>query len=215
MNRDLKDVRENYQKAELVETEVADNPFVQFSNWFDDYKKLNKPDFNAMILGTVGEDGFPHTRVVLLKEIRNSEFVFFTNYNSDKGKHIDKNPRVSLLFFWPEREQQVRICGTAAKIPPQESTDYFHSRPIASQIGAITSPQSQIISSRAFLEEVFQENLKKFESLSNIPRPNNWGGFAIKPESFEFWQGRSSRLHDRIKYTKNNEGNWGSVRLAP
>lgn len=209
----LHSIRTEYKYAELTETSIAKSPFKQFEIWLNDAlnAKVNEP--TAMSVATFGEDGFPDTRIVLLKDFNENGFTFFTNYNSNKGKSISKNPAAGLHFFWPELERQIRISGYAVKTSNEISDRYFYSRPVLSQIAAIASSQSNKIPSREFLNAEF-ENLKEKSGTNTIKRPENWGGFLVTPVKFEFWQGRESRLHDRILYEKDNE-NWIISRLAP
>ena len=212
MSKDLGNYRKSYIKGELVEENLPSNPMDLFNSWFSnvDSKKI-EIEPNAMSLSTVGPDKYPGTRIVLLKKITKDGFVFFSNYDSTKGISITNNNRVCLSFFWSSQEQQVIVKGNASKINDLESTEYFNSRPIGSKIGAIVSNQSQIIPSREYLE-------KKYESIKskkiNIKKPKNWGGYLVVPISYEFWQGRDNRLHDRIIYQKNNNL-WDFKRLSP
>lgn len=208
---DLKDQRVDYNKFELDENQAGSDPYALFERWFDDAKK-SEPEVNIMILSTVWKNK-PQTRVVLLKEVFEKEFVFYTNYNSQKGHAIEENPHVSLLFFWQQDQRQVRIDGIARKISAEQSDEYFYSRPIESQIGAIVSQQSEPLESRDVIESKFEE-LKAYYETHDIKRPEHWGGYAVKPESFEFWQGRSSRLHDRICFTLH-DNHWDRNRLYP
>ncbi|MFN4299993.1 MAG: pyridoxamine 5'-phosphate oxidase [Thermaurantimonas sp.] len=215
MKKVLHGAREHYTRGELIESELPDNPNKLFDIWFEDFQKINVYDFNAMTLSSIGLDGYPKSRQVLLKEYSIDGFVFYTNYDSDKAKEIAENPKVSLLFYWAQAERQVRIDGLAEKVSRAESEAYFRTRPRESQIGAHVSPQSQIIDSREYLEKRFQELAKKFENTEQIPCPENWGGYIVKPKKFEFWQGRPSRLHDRIVYEFTENANWKIYRLAP
>ncbi len=212
LNDELQAAREDYRQAELDENATAENPFDQFSKWFEEYRESKAKDHNAMIVSTVSADGQPSSRTVLLKGFSENGFVFYTNYQSQKGKEIEQNPKVSLLFYWPELERQIRVDGKAGKIPPDKSTAYFEKRPRGSQIGAWASPQSQKVENREKLEEWKNEFDKKFGE--SVPRPPQWGGYAVIPEKMEFWQGRSDRLHDRILYEKVG-GKWKKGRLAP
>lgn len=212
MSKDLSNYRDKYLKGELIEKNLPKNPFDLFDNWFEDLEKFgNERENNAMSLTTVNDKNVPTTRVVLLKQFSKNGFVFYTNYDSRKGKHIDNNPNVCISFYWPSVERQVIINGKVSKISAIESDKYFNSRPKSSQLGAIISNQSEIIPSRKYLEEKFS----KFNiSNNNLNRPSNWGGYILKPELFEFWQGRDSRLHDRIIFSKSNT-NWDQKRLSP
>ncbi|TNF39645.1 MAG: pyridoxamine 5'-phosphate oxidase [Bacteroidetes bacterium] len=209
----LHSIRTEYKFAELTENSIDKNPLKQFEHWLTDAisAKVNEP--TAMSVITVGVDGFPDSRMVLLKDYNENGFTFFTNYSSNKGKAIEKNPSVGLHFFWPELERQIRILGFAEKTSAEISDRYFNSRPVLSQIAAIVSNQSSKIPSRDFLQNQF-ENLKNEIAGENLKRPENWGGFVVKPVKFEFWQGRESRLHDRILY-ENDNGSWMISRLAP
>jgi len=213
MNSDLTDYRKTYTQNELLEGNTPENPLELFSKWFkevEDMGGVEEP--NAMSINTIGLDGFPKTRIVLLKKYDAKGFVFYTNYDSEKGRSIIENPKVCLSFFWPNLERQVIIKGIAKKEEESLSTTYFHSRPRGSQIGAWTSPQSKKIVSREVLIQKEKELIDQFEG-KEIPKPPHWGGFVVKPESIEFWQGRPNRLHDRILY--KNSSNWSKVRLAP
>jgi len=209
----LYSVRSEYKYAELTESSIEKNPFKQFEHWLNDAMnaKVNEP--TAMSLATFGIDGFPDSRIVLLKDYGNDGFTFFTNYNSNKGKSIAKHPAVGLHFFWPELERQIRISGFAEKTSDEISDNYFNSRPVLSQIAAIVSNQSSKIESREILQNSFVSEKEKIGD-DKIKRPDSWGGFMVKPVKFEFWQGRESRLHDRILYEKT-ENNWTISRLAP
>jgi pyridoxamine 5'-phosphate oxidase len=197
----------------LSEDDVNKNPINQFADWWDEAIDSNIEEANAMTLATVNEQGYPSARIVLLKDFNEYGFVFFTNYESRKGKSLLNNPKAAVVFFWKELERQVRIEGIVEKISEEESTAYFTSRPIESKIGAWASPQSKSIESRTFLEERFKNYEQQFSN-HDIPKPPHWGGYIVKPSRIEFWQGRPGRLHDRIEYNKNNEG-WTIERLAP
>ncbi|GMQ23801.1 pyridoxamine 5'-phosphate oxidase [Algoriphagus sp. oki45] len=209
----LSDIRKDYTLKSLDISDVSRDPFRQFSLWFDEAVDSEALEVNAMCLSTLGLDGYPSGRIVLLKGV-DEGFVFFTNYSSTKGKEIEEMPKASLTFFWAELERQVRIVGDLEKISEKESDEYFFSRPIGSQIGAWTSPQSQKIENREVLSERNKMLEERF-SKEQITRPPHWGGYRLKPKQFEFWQGRSSRLHDRIGYELDGEGKWEIFRLAP
>lgn len=207
----MKDLRREYTQFILEHEHLLADPIEQFQEWFRACIQHGMPEPNSMVLSTVSQDGKPSSRVVLLKEVTDRGFVFFTNYHSRKGTEILAQPSVCLLFFWEAMERQVRIEGKASKIPEAESDEYFYSRPLLSQMGSVVSPQSQIIENRAVLEHAL-ENLA--ESSNAVKRPAHWGGFIVIPEYFEFWQGRESRLHDRFAYLLS-EDEWNIVRLAP
>jgi pyridoxamine 5'-phosphate oxidase len=214
MNKSIADIRKDYQLQSLLETDVADNPFEQFNRWWDDAVKSELDEVNAMTLATASPTGMPSARIVLLKSASADGFVFFTNYNSHKGKELEENPFACLVFFWKELERQIRITGTIEKVSAAESDEYFHSRPVGSRIGAWASPQSSVIPSR----ETIEKNIVKFEQEfagTEITRPPHWGGYIVKPTLIEFWQGRPNRLHDRIQYTKQQGESWKIERLAP
>ncbi len=207
---DLRDERKIYTKFELSETEVYEDPFLQFKTWFNDAKNSAILEANAMILATATNEGKPSARVVLLKEVSEKGFVFYTNYDSRKGKELLDNSNAQLLFFWDILERQIRIEGEVRKISKEESEKYFNSRPVESRIGAIASPQSQIVPDSKFLDNRFAEIREK----NDLKMPEHWGGFILEPTYFEFWQGRQSRLHDRIFYKKKGS-DWEIGRLAP
>ena len=210
----LHDKRKVYEKSQLIESEIKQNPIEQFRDWF--LTASENPDVseaNAMAISTVEEDGCPRTRMVLLKAYTYEGFIFYTNYSSKKGKAIEKNHKACLHFFWPTLERQIIIKANLERVAENLSDGYFHSRPKGSQLGAVVSPQSQIIPNREFLEEKLKELEKEYET-DEVPRPENWGGYIAKPYEIEFWQGRPNRLHDRIIYQL--EGlDWKISRLAP
>jgi len=208
-----KDLREEYTQFQLLETNAPENPFALFDRWFDEAKEADPKDTNAMVLSTLSPDGWPHGRVVLLKEVDNG-FVWFTNYNSQKGKDLETTPKASLTFWWPGPARQVRVVGSVEKITPMESDEYFLSRPRNSQAGAIASAQSSVIDGRENLDKKYQE-LILLSKAQEFIRPESWGGYRLIPIYFEFWQGRESRLHDRIFYQLENGHNWTKGRLSP
>jgi len=215
MKEDLHNQRKVYAKKTLLREDLDENPIQQFQKWFYDTKNDNSIDeANAMSLSSIGEDGFPKTRVVLLKYFDENGFVFYTNYESEKGRALLANPKACLQFFWPSLERQVIIKGKAEKLSKLQSDRYFASRPKGSQIGAMISPQSQVISGREVLEDRLA-SLEKEYANKEIDRPKNWGGFIVIPESIEFWQGRPNRLHDRFLYSLINQYDWKIDRLAP
>jgi len=209
----LQNLRQDYRAAELTEQEVDKDPILQFGAWFTDAMSAKIFEPNVMTLATADKSGKPSARIVLLKGFNQEGFTFYTNYNSHKGKELTENPFAALVFFWAELERQVRIEGSVTKIDPQISDQYFHSRPVGSQIGAIASPQSSIIESRDLLEVKVNQLTAELQD-KEIPRPEHWGGYIVKPTTIEFWQGRASRLHDRINYHLV-DGNWMINRLAP
>lgn len=214
MNRDISAIRNDYSKASLEIGDVHSNPVQQFKKWFEEALNSDLYEPTAMFLSTSNLQGQPSGRVVLLKELLNEGFVFFTNYSSRKGKDIAENPFVALTFFWPELERQIRIEGKIEKVDEKTSDTYFNSRPLASQIGAMASPQSSKIAGREVLEAKIEEISKQVDA-ENLPkRPENWGGYIVKPHRIEFWQGRPSRLHDRILY-ELSDSHWEISRLAP
>lgn len=210
---DISQLREDYRKAELSRETLAPDPMAQFQQWFGEARQAEIKEPNAMVLATVDPSGQPWTRTVLLKKADARGLVFFTNFESRKATHIRDNARVSLLFLWLDLERQVSINGTAHKIPASESLAYFASRPLGSRLGAWTSRQSSVITSRSLLEAKLEEMKQKFAD-GKIPLPSFWGGYRVQPSSFEFWQGRRSRLHDRFLY-EQADGAWSVKRLQP
>lgn len=212
--KDLSDYRKSYEKNELIETNLPEDPIALFQKWFHEVDENSETETNAMTISTLGLDGFPKSRVVLLKGFNEEGFVFYTNYESEKGKAIAANPHICLSFFWQAHERQVIIKGLAEKIPANLSDGYFESRPDGSKLGAIVSNQSQVVASREVLEDKLKNLEQEFEGIE-IPRPDYWGGFIVKPVSVEFWQGRPNRLHDRIRYQLQVDFSWKIERLAP
>jgi pyridoxamine 5'-phosphate oxidase len=212
MKNEYSQIRRDYSKSELSESNVSNNPFLQFKDWFDLAIDSNFTDPNAMTLATSTFDGKPSARIVLLKEFNENGFVFFTNYLSKKGMNINENPFACLLFFWDKLERQIRIEGEVFKISIEDSKEYFDSRPRESRVGAWASKQSHKSNGREEIETRFSNYNSKFGE--DVPLPDSWGGYILKPTYFEFWQGRASRLHDRITYNFENE-NWKIGRLYP
>lgn len=206
----LYDMRKDYAPTPLKEEMLCINPFIQFDKWFEDARKIERQEANAMILSTCGDGGTPSSRVVLLKRVSKEGFVFFTNYQSKKGEQINRNPNGSILFFWPETMRQIRIEGVLSKISESESEEYFSSRPNESRAAAILSKQSRPLPNK----EEFDADVLRFAEIDELKKPDFWGGYILKPSYFEFWQGAISRTHDRFSYNKNN-GEWGIVRLYP
>ncbi len=210
---EIQKLREDYSKSSLDIKDVESDPIIQFQIWLDEAMESKIPEPNAMSLATVDGKGIPHNRIVLLKGIEKGRFVFYSNYLSDKGKEISGNQNVAICFLWKELERQVRIEGKATKMSRSESEEYFKTRPVKSQIGALASEQSSEIHDRQILEDRFEELNQKYAD-GNVPMPENWGGYLIKPDSLEFWQGRRSRLHDRIKFIQAGD-KWNIKRLSP
>ena len=210
----LSEIRKEYSRGVLDEGGAAKDPLAQFEKWFQEAIKAEIPEPSAMNLATVSENGLPSSRIVLLKGIEGGSFVFYTNYQSRKGNQLDESPVCALTFFWPELERQIRIEGAAKRMSEDASIAYFQSRPRDSQVGAWASPQSTIIANRNILEERVKEIEKRFKGQPVLPKPKQWGGFRVEPHWIEFWQGRQSRLHDRILYSRTDKG-WKINRLAP
>jgi pyridoxamine 5'-phosphate oxidase len=212
---DLSHYRKSYEKSELLESNIPEDPINLFNRWFHEVEDFGgNEEVNAMTVATIGLDGFPRSRVVLLKKFNEEGFVFYTNYNSEKGKAIAENPKICLSFFWHTMERQVIIKGIASKTSESTSNNYFESRPDGSKLGAIVSNQSEVVPSRAFLEENLKQLENDYEGIV-IPRPEHWGGFLVTPVEVEFWQGRPNRLHDRIRYTSQEDFDWKIERLSP
>lgn len=210
----LSKLRMEYSKASLDISTIASNPIEQFENWFHESLEAKVLEPNAMNLSTINEHNRPSSRIVLLKGIEQNKFIFYTNYQSSKGRELSNNPACALTFFWPELERQIRIEGIADRVDEIRSERYFQSRPRGAQIGAWTSPQSSIIENRHILEERILQMEKKFEGQALLPKPNQWGGYQVEPLIIEFWQGRPNRLHDRIQFSKV-DSDWKIHRLAP
>lgn len=213
--QDLSDYRQNYTKEELLEKTLKETPIEQFQKWFYEVEETGGiTEINAMTISTNGQDGFPKSRIVLLKKLTWEGFIFYTNYESEKGLAIEKDPKVCLSFFWPIMERQVIVKGVVEKLSKNLSDGYFEQRPRGSQLGAWVSKQSTVVSNKEMLENCIKALEKQFEG-KEIPRPPYWGGYLVKPESVEFWQGRPNRMHDRIRYTIKNDFSWNIERLAP
>jgi pyridoxamine 5'-phosphate oxidase len=213
LNKQVADLRKDYRLASLDEQDVSPDPLEQFEHWWKEAITSEVDEANAMTLATSTPDGYPSARIVLLKSFDKDGFVFFTNYESRKGQEMAANPQVSLLFFWRELERQIRIDGVVSKVSPAMSDEYYNSRPPGSRLSAIVSPQSRVVPHRSFLEEQVKILAEQYV-LAEPERPEYWGGYVVKPVKIEFWQGRSSRLHDRLLYTQEG-GNWRIDRLAP
>ena len=211
---ELSQIRKDYSKHHLNEEDVAASPIQQFDKWWNEAAAAEILEMNAMTLASTGKDGIVDARTVLLKAFDEEGFVFFTNYNSAKSDQLTHNSNCCILFFWKELERQVRINGIAEKISAKESLDYFDSRPEGSKIGAWASPQSMVVAGKALLQETFDYYVERFKH-GKIPKPPHWGGYRVKPSRIEFWQGRPSRMHDRILYSQLSAGKWKIERLAP
>jgi pyridoxamine 5'-phosphate oxidase len=211
---DIAALRHDYVAHGLRRADLDSDPIKQFSKWFGEAAAAEIRDVNAMSLATATPDGKPSVRIVLLKGVSERGFVFYTNYRSEKGRDLEHNPKAALNLFWVQLERQIRISGTVEKTSREEAEEYFHSRPIGSQLGAWSSEQSEVIANRAALEAKLAEMTKRFGT-GVIPLPEHWGGYRVKPEAIEFWQGRTNRLHDRFRYTRQAEGDWKIERLSP
>lgn len=214
MNNPIADIRKDYRQRSLSEKDVQPTPMQQFGAWWNEAMSAGIDEVNAMTLATATADGVPSARIMLLKGYDEKGFVFFSNYNSFKGRTLEENPRASLVFFWKELERQVRVTGLVEKVTEAESDEYFNSRPEGSRVGAWVSPQSQVIANREWLESEEKKRKEEFSS-KPITRPPHWGGYRVKPVIVEFWQGGASRLHDRIQYTLQEDNSWLIERLAP
>lgn len=214
MNEEIAGLRKDYAAKSLSESDVSPDAISQFSEWWNEARNSGIEEVNAMTLATASVDGMPSARIVLLKDFSPKGFVFFTNYNSYKGMQLEENPKACLVFFWKELERQVRVTGLVKRLPAAESDAYFSSRPRGSQLGAVSSPQSQVIPNRAWIEEAYQRSLDLYGN-QGVERPANWGGYVVQPVIIEFWQGRKSRLHDRLQYSLAENGKWKMERLAP
>ncbi len=208
------DLRKTYSFGGLSESDLDSDPFAQFGKWFQQAVEAKLTEPNAMTLATATSDGFPSARMILLKSFDEDGFVFFTNYESQKGRELAENPSAALVFYWAELERQIRIAGAVSKVPRQESEEYFKSRPEGSRLGAWTSRQSQVISGREVLEERLKKLTAEYQD-REIPTPPFWGGYRLSPQTIEFWQGRPNRLHDRLRYTRQSDNRWLIERLSP
>lgn len=214
MDKNIADLRQDYTLQGLSETEINSNPFLQFKEWFDQALSANILEPNAMTVATATTEAKPSARMVLLKDFDERGFVFYTNYNSQKARELAENPQAALVFWWAELQRQIRICGRVEKISDTESDKYFYSRPFNSRLGAWASNQSEVIENREVLEKHLEELKQKYQN-QDVPRPSHWGGIRVIPTEIEFWQGRSSRLHDRLVYTRIKDGSWKIERLSP
>jgi pyridoxamine 5'-phosphate oxidase len=214
MNPSIADLRKDYSSQTLWETDIEPNPIDQFQKWWTEAVNSQIDEVNAMTLATASSDGMPSARIMLLKGFDKNGFVFFTNYKSYKAMHLEENPKACLVFFWKELERQVRITGLVKRVSEKDSDEYFLSRPSGSQIGAWTSSQSQVIESREWLENRYLQLTEEYKQ-KKLKRPPHWGGYVVTPVIIEFWQGRPSRLHDRIQYSLEEDGSWKIERLSP
>ena len=210
----IEDIRQSYKGGSLEREDMLDHPMAMFRQWFDEAQDAKITEVNAMTMSTVNAQGQPSSRTVLLKGVTDQGLIFYTNYLSRKGQEIDSNDKVSLLFFWKELERQVRVEGRVVRLSANDSTTYFQSRPKNSQIGAWASPQSEVIDNRSILEDEVASLREKYDGHDVLPRPTHWGGYIVLPHYYEFWQGRDSRLHDRLVYSQT-DGQWHIERLAP
>jgi pyridoxamine 5'-phosphate oxidase len=210
----IADIRKNYSLKQLLESDADPDPVKQFHKWWNEALEARLEEVNAMTLATASADGFPSARIVLLKSFSENGFSFFSNYKSFKGQQLEENPKACLVFFWKELERQVRITGLVEKLDALSNDTYFFSRPLDSQIGAITSPQSQVVENREWLQAKFLQLKKEFEG-KKPERPVHWGGYLVRPVIIEFWQGQPGRMHDRLQYSLNDNGGWKIERLAP
>jgi pyridoxamine 5'-phosphate oxidase len=210
----LRNLRKDYTLAGLVESDLDPDPIVQFRVWFTEAQAAKGIEPNAMTVATADASGDPSARTVLLKGLDERGFIFYSNYDSAKGNQLAANPRAELLFYWPELERQVRIHGDVERLERSASEEYFRSRPIGNQLGALASPQSTVIPNREYLQELY-DTLEQQYGSDSVPMPDHWGGYRVCPQSLEFWQGRKSRLHDRLRYRRDTDGGWIVERLAP
>lgn len=215
MTDNLSSMRISYKLDHLGDNEILADPIEQFRSWFEEVLATNVIEANAMVVSTVDADCRPSSRTVLMKRFDEHGIVFFTNYTSRKGREIEANPYVSVLFYWPSLQRQVRWSGVATRLPDEESDEYFQQRPRGSQISSHASPQSEPIPDRGWLSDRYAELVAQLGEVRDIPRPEYWGGIRIAPETIEFWQGRENRLHDRILYSRNDDGEWATRRIAP
>ncbi len=212
--RDLAALRREYADRGLDRQDLGDDPIAAFLDWYDEAERSGLYEPNAMVLTSVGDEG-PSSRMLLLKHVDRRGFVFYTNYDSRKAAQLDSQPACALLFPWHPLQRQVRVEGTAARLPDQESDAYFASRPRGSQLGAWASPQSQVVPDREFLDLLYSRMADRFAAVDVVPRPEHWGGYVVRPRVIEFWQGRPGRMHDRLRYTRADDDSWTTDRLAP